>query len=380
MANVLSVYDPLFYAQEGIRELEKALGMASRVYRGHDKAPQQKGSTISIPVPGTFVAQDAPSPAQDVNASEVQMVLNQWKEVKFGLTDKELSFTQDKIIQDHIRPAVYALADVIDQSLTGLYADVPWYQDIAATAGVPDITATRKLMFDNKVPLNDPAMLHWMLDSDMEADFLSNPAFTQWQGSGQAGVEAQLRGTLGRRFNFEFFANQNVKSHTKGTASTPTLAVNNVAGYPKGSTVVNLDAGAVTGTLVKGDSLVFAGHSQRYVVTATATAAGNALNGVQIFPALKAPVADGEVVTVSLDDHSASIAFHRDAFALAMAPLSTLGNELGARIETVTDPITNLSLRSRLYYEGANSKVFVAIDALWGVRTLDPNKAVRARN
>ena len=63
-----------------------------------------------------------------------------------------------------------------------------------------------------------------------------------------------------------------------------------------------------------------------------------------------------------------------------MAPLTEMGNGLGARIATVTDPVSGLSLRSRLFYDGDTSKVFVSIDALWGIKTLDPNLACRLVN
>lgn len=192
MSNNLNLYNPLFYANESLIQLEKALGMANTVHRGYDKEPQQKGSTINISQPSTFVAQDAPSTAQDLNPDNVQISLDHWKEVKFGLSDKELTFTTEKIIQDHIRPATVALADAIDQSLAALYADIPWYYDVAATAGVTDITQTRKILFDNKVPLRDPAMMHWMVDGDMEADLLGQTAFSQQQGAGDQGVATQV--------------------------------------------------------------------------------------------------------------------------------------------------------------------------------------------
>ncbi len=377
MANTLSVYDPIFYAQEGLIQLEKALGMAGRVHRGYDKAPQQKGATISIRSPGAFTALDAPSSAQDIDAGEVQIQLSNWKEVKFALSDKELSAAGEVIIAEHVRPAAVALADSIDQSLCALHADVPWFHDVAATAGVADIIAVRRAMFDNKVPLRDPAMLHWMIDGDMEADLLGQSAFTQWQGSGELGTAAQVSGSLGQRFGFNFFANQNVRSHVAGTLSSTSPLLQGA--HSKGATSVTLDAGTLTGTLKKGDTFVLDGNAQRYAVTADATAASNAIT-VTVTPALVQDYADNAQATVSLDDHAASLAFHRNAFALAMAPLSELGNQLGARIATVTDPITGLALRSRLFYDGNNSKVFVALDALWGVTTLDPNLAVRARN
>ena len=34
--NTLGIYDPLFYAQEALIQLEKALGLAGRVHRGYD--------------------------------------------------------------------------------------------------------------------------------------------------------------------------------------------------------------------------------------------------------------------------------------------------------------------------------------------------------
>lgn len=185
MGNVLSVYDPLFYAQEGLIALEKALGMAGRVYRGYDKSPQQKGSVISISVPSTFAAQDAPSTAQDIKAGEVQIALNFWREVKFALTDKELTFTTEKIINDHIRPAAYALADDIHQKLAALYKLFPFYVVATGPAAVADITASRTVLFNNKVPMDD---LHMMLNGTLEGEFLNLAAFSQASGASDAGV------------------------------------------------------------------------------------------------------------------------------------------------------------------------------------------------
>ena len=67
--NTLSVYNPIFYAQEALLALEKNLGMASLVHRGYDKQPQQRGSVIAIKSPATFSAENAPSSAQDLVAA-----------------------------------------------------------------------------------------------------------------------------------------------------------------------------------------------------------------------------------------------------------------------------------------------------------------------
>ena len=50
----------------------------------------------------------------------VTVTLDQWWGVKFSLTDKELTYTKEQIITEHIRPAAYAVADKIDQSVAAL--------------------------------------------------------------------------------------------------------------------------------------------------------------------------------------------------------------------------------------------------------------------
>lgn len=381
MANTLGVYNPTFYANEALIQLEKALGMAGRVHRGFEEERNSfgLGETINIRKPSTFTAQDAPSTAQDVSTETVAVTLDHWKEVKFKLTDKELAFTGDRIINDHIRPAAYALADDIDQKMTALYKDIPWFHTLNASPGsvVGDLTGPRQVMFDNAVPLG--SNVHYMVDGALEAGFLGNSAFAQWQGAGQEGVATQMRGAMGMRYGFELFANQNVSSHTKGTASTGSLLLNGAVAV--GDTTVNLDAGSVTGTLVAGDTFVIAGNTQRYAVTGTFTASSNAFASVTILPAIVAAAADGTAVTVTLQTTDAeNLAFHKNAFALALAPLPEHGSELGAKVTTIQDPVTGLTIRARIYYVGNSSEVHVALDVLYGFKTLDPNLAVRCQD
>ncbi len=381
MANTLGVYDPIFYANEALIHLWGALGMASRVHLGYSEERKSfgKGQTISIRKPSTFSAVDAPdTTGQDLTTETVNISLDQWKEVKFKLTDQELAFTQDRIIDDHIAPAAYALADNIDQALTSLHTDIPWFYDLSGTPVVADVIGPRKVLFDNNVPIQDSQFMHYMIDGTEEAGFLGLTAFAQAQGAGIEGVNTQLRGTLGMRYGVEIFANQNVKAHTKGTIDDTALEVTGT--NTQGSTTIDLNAvdAGVAGTLVPGDTFSIAGNTQRYAVTALATAAANVFTNVAITPALVQEYSDNDVVTVRADTHEANIMFHRNAFALVIAPLPEIGNELGARVATVSDPVTGLSLRSRIFYEANTSEVRVALDVLYGVKTLDPNLAVVA--
>lgn len=390
MANTLALYDPLFYANEAIIALRKKLGMAARVHRGYDKAPQQKGSTIMINAPANFNVTDVnPSTGgttQDVNPGQTSIVLNKWKEVKFGLTDKELTFTTEKIITDHIEPAAYALANQIDLDLNALVTDVPWIYPSSNPLNVTDITNVRKMLFDNGVDVNGDN-LFWELDSQAEAWLLANSAFTQNQGAGQAGVEAQLSGFLGRRYNFGFFANQNTPLIPMGGDADMTGVAGAAA---KGATTLTITGLGASAVVKIGDVINVAGHSQQYVSMENKTASTGTITSLQIatnnpsVSGLQIATSGSEVVTITgagtaPATKANNVAFHRNAFALAMAPLSTMGNELGARIETVVDPVTGLALRARVFYMPDNSTVKVAIDALYGVKTLDSTRAVRVQ-
>jgi hypothetical protein len=377
MPNVLGPYDPLFYAQEAIAALKLNLRWASRVYRGLDRTPQDRGSIIQITRPATFVAQDAPSTAQDINVSSIDVRLDQWKEVKFALTDKELTFTKEKIIEDHIAPAAYALALDVDTRLAGLAAEVPWFIDVTNPAGVADITAARKSLLLRGVPTD---RLNMIVDPQLESEFLNLPAFSQQQGAGDTGVSTQRTGSIGTKFGFEIAGSNNVRTHVAGVAAD---SVGTLTGaHAAGATVIAFGGVTIGGTFKRGDTFVIAGNTQRYALLNDVVADGTgAVTGAQVSPPLAAGYAGGAAVTFSLMNHVQNLAFHRDFAALAMAPLTTIGRELmGARIETIVDEESGLAIRARMFYVGDQSKVYVALDILYGLRVLNPNMAVVMRD
>lgn len=382
MSNVLANYNPIFYAQKALDYLHNSMGMARTVFMGLDEEykSRQQGDTITVKRPSRFTVQDAPSNAQDLAVETVTMTLAYWREVKFKLTDKEVAIATERIIREHVAPAATELANDIDTKLALLANYVPWFTDLNASPGsvVTDMTAARKVLFDNKVPLADQANMFAMVDGTFEAGLLGNSAFTQYNGAGTTGEQSQIMGSIGKRFGLNWFANQNVQSHVKGTASTGTLAL--VGAHSKFGTTVTLDAVSVTGTLTAGDSFVLAGNSQRYTVLATVTASGNAFPAVAISPPLVQDYADNTVATVSLDDHVMNLAYHRNAFGLVMAKLpDELLRGLGVQVASIQDPVTGLSIRAAIYAVPNSSEVHCKLDVLYGVVALNPNLAMRMR-
>ncbi len=376
MANALGNYDPIFYASESLIWLKKALGMAGRVHRGYDKAPNEKGSVISIRRPHVRTAAAMPiSSGVDLTPDTVTITLDQWYGDLLGLTDKELSATKEQVIQEHIQPMANAVADKIDQTLAVLYRDVPWYVTNTSPCAVADITALQRVMFGNQVP-EDEGQRHLMLSGVQREEFLNLAAFAQSSGAGTAGEQTQMRGSLGIKYGFETFANQNVQTHTAGVCADVAGAL--VGDHAKGVTTLVFDAVSAAGTLKAGDTLVITGNTQRYAVTADATATGGGEITVTITPPLVAIALDNAVVTAVLVSGEQGLAFHRGAFALAMGVLPD--NIPGASVFTAVDPVTGLSIRARHFYVGLEAKQYIGVDALWGVKTLNPNLACRLVN
>lgn len=383
--NKLGFYDPYFYANEALIVLTKRLGLANTVFRGYDSTPQQRGSVINIKGPSTFVATDVNTSTggttQALDTQQVQIKLDQWKEVKFALTDQELTYTKEQIVTDHISPAAYALADAIDQDIASLIKQIPWYENWSDTVGVEDVLKPRMRMFNNKVPLDNMDNVFFMLDGEKEMKLLALQAFAQYQGAGDTGTNTQIFGYVGRRYGMNFFANQNTPALTSGTATDLAAAIDNVSGYTKGATVIHIDGLTASDTFKAGDVLQITGDEQLYAITKDVSVSDTE-SDFEIFPALAQDVADDAVVTFKLPAGSGGtktqcVAYHRNCFALAMAPLTEIGNDLGARIGVVADPVTGLSLRARVWYDADRSTYKVGLDALWGKTVLNPNLACR---
>jgi len=145
-----------------------------------------------------------------------------------------------------------------------------------------------------------------------------------------------------------------------------------------------LDGGTLIETAQIGDTLTIAGDPTVYTLTADMTLAAGA-GTATVYPALRKNHVNNAVVTLTLlnaieeASNLRNLMFHRNAFALAFAPLPTTGDGKGADIATVTDPVSGLSVRARMWYDGDTAKNSVALDVLYGTQVLDPMLATQVR-
>jgi hypothetical protein len=377
VANSLGYFNPVFYAQETLKLLEQNLAMARTVHRGYEgeRGTFERGQYINIPKPSTFTAATAPaSTVQDISTGSVQIELASWEEVTFGVTDKEKAYTGDQIIQRHLQPAAYAIAKSVNASLHALYKDIPWYHDIASTPTVDDVIQPSRILFENGVPSN-PADLFFAVSPAFAASLKGLSAFSQNQGAGAAGIDTQMTGAIGQRYGMQFYEAQQIPTHTKGTSTDVLWEL--VGAHTRGASTIAVDGlTADSATYVAGDTIIIEGNTQRYSITALVTSSGTTAT-VSITPPLVQDYADNADVVPNMDTHVANLAYHRNAFALVMAPLDD--DVPGGQAFTATDPNSGLSVRASIQWNISTKKTLVSLDALWGVKTLDPNMAVRAR-
>lgn len=371
--NTLAAIAPVLL-REGLMALRENAIMIRQCQFDVSEEAAKKGATINVDLPYAIPAQEivigTPNTATPLVPTVVPVTLDNWWEAKFGMSDKDITEVENGIYPMSASEAVKSLANKVDESALALYKDT--YGQVGSAGSAPnavaDLTGSRKTLNAQLAPLGNRTLL---LDVEAEAALLGLDTFHEVDKVGD--TEALREGSMGRKFGFDIHMDQNMPLHTKGTL-TPGAATQTNAEYAVGITSVVLkdSGGSLTGTLVKGDLLKFAGHTQSYVVTALATADANLITAT-LDPALKVIVPESAVVTLT-GSHTVNLGFHRQAFAFVSRPL-VVADGLGSIIEAIVDPISGLTLRIEI--TRANKQIEWSYDILWGVKTIRPELAMR---
>jgi hypothetical protein len=367
MANDLTAVIPKLLAQ-GLLALRENAVTAMTVNRGYEALAGERGSTIDVPIPSAIAAVPvvpgnvAPDPG-DLNPTSVPIVMDKWDEASFQLSDKDQMEVMNGTIPMQASEAIKSLVNSIDQSILNEYKRVFGAHGTPGSTpfvgDTTDVTETRKILQQQLAP-QDPRW--FMVDVDAEANALNLRAFqdASWVGS----AETVTNGTWDRRFGFGWAVNQNLPTHTAGTADDYTVTGANAIG----ATTLAVTSAANNGTFLEGDIIRIAGDDQTYVVTQDELGAPAA--SISIQPALRVATTGAEAITVE-PSHAVNLAYHRDAFALAMRPLTVDHPEAMSQM----DPVSGLSLRLEVVREHKRTRL--SFDALWGVRCVRPELAAR---
>ena len=368
-----TILTPSIIAKEALMQLRNNAVMASLVHRDYSQEfVAGVGNTVTIRKPATFEAQEFNRSTgiqiQDATEGSESVVLDKLLDVSFEVTSEQLTMDIRDFSEQLLIPAMQGFANKIDQYLLGLYNEIPFNYGTAGStpSEISDITGARKILNDNKVPF---ANRNLVIDTAAEDKLLQLATFHEADKVGDDGT-ALREASLGRKFGFNIFMDQNVKKHTKGTLTGDTGTIKVKGAVSAGATQIVIDGTNLIGTLVKGDVIAISGKS--YAVTENATAASNEI-AVKLYPATTEIANDTDVTIIST--HTANLAFHKNAFALVSRPLA-LPRGLSSEQKAIVN-YDGFGLRVIYDYNSQYKKDVISIDMLCGVKTLSPELACR---
>jgi hypothetical protein len=340
---------------------------------------REKGDTIDVPISDAATVSDVtpsntdPAPSE-VAPTKVQISLNKWKKSNFKMTDKDKLEVSEKTgyLPRKVEEALKALANQVNNDLYSAYKGVYGF---AGTPGTTPFTTdeqeaidARKVLNNQLAPMNPRRII---LDPDAEAKALKVPALADMDKVGQN--NARIEGQIGRRLGFDWFMDQLVPRHTSGTL-TGTIVVSGAHTEGDESILLATDAAEAI-ALKEGDIITFATHAQTYVVTADLTVGASSTGTLNIKPGLTEDVAGTTQIAVKAS-HRVNLAFHPDAFALAVrTALDDTSEDSGARTMVMPDPLTGLPLR--LEVRRQHKQTVWEFDILYGFKCVRPELAAR---
>ncbi len=352
---------------QGLLALREMVVMPRFVNRAYENVPGDQYSTIDVPIPSAIAAtavtpSNTPPDDAGIAPTKVSLVLDQWYEAPFFLNDKEMLEVQSGTIPMQASEAIKALANNIDNAILAKYKDIYGY---AGTAGTTPFTSdlsafvnARKVLNEQLAPL-DPRFC--VIDPDAEANALNLRAFQDASYRGDR--QGILRGEIGEKLGSMWAMDQNVPTHTTGGGSGWLV---NQSDHVVGNGTVTIDTGS--GDPAEGDIFTVAGDTQTYVVEAYGS------NVITYAPASKVAWADDAALTFK-GSHTVNLAFHRDAFALAMRPFQGADPMGVGTFRAAVDPVSGLALR--LEVSRQHKRTRFSYDSLYGVQTVRPELAVR---
>jgi hypothetical protein len=402
-------------AKEAVAILENECVMGKLVHRGFEEEFSKKvngyevGETISIRRPTDFTVRDgAVAAVQDVVEGKTTFTVDKQKGVDFKFTSQDLTLQIGDLSERVIKPAMIQLAEQVDRDLMALYKDVPNHVTIPSGGinSFADFALAAERMDTIAVPSTDRSAVlspadYWALLGSQTALYIDSAAKAAYRNA-----------SLGPIGGIDTYMSQNVPSHTYGARTGTDLTDFNGQTYLLGHTwanakdvdfiTIHIDgfASDAAGILKKGDTFTIAdvydvnpvskeplAHLKMFVVKEDVTSASNEAD-VKIWPPiiLEGAQKTCHLSTGTIEDNAVTyqgtastafrqnLFFHKNAFGLVMVPMVSPPGAIDVGRRTYK----GFSVRIIPVYDGINDHSMWRCDILYGTKTIDPRKAVRA--
>ena len=408
--NVLLTDDIIL--KEALFQYKNNLVACKNVYRNLEKKiVNGVGDQISIKKPFRSKSTEGrvlgKSPLVDNSAT---LVISRQRNVglEFTLQDRTLSISQ--FSERYIQPAVGEIATQVDKSILDAAALEAYFMTGTPGNALTHTDAMFAKAHVNNVAIPDDGKRKFMCNEIDGANISDSVSKLFNEGIVKGAIE---KGYMGDLSGFKTYTSQLVPTHTVGNYGGTPLA-NGVT--PQTGSVINTDGWtpSVTGLLKRGDIITFAGvyeinpvtyettgRLQSFVVTQDVDSDGAGLATINISPAINdgtltttdtdgnnvslsayqnvsAPVVDGAAITVMGDANGIyrqNFYWHQNAIGFAMVDLYL--PESASVATRVRDADTGLSLSLTKDYDITNHQEVTRLDALWGVKVLNPELIFR---
>jgi len=410
MSNSVLTVDMI--AAKALALLDNNLVMAKTVDRTYEDEWNSNyngykvGDTISIRRPALYTVRSG-EVAQVQNSVEgkTTLVVDSMKGVDLQFGNKEMTLDIDDFAERFLMSPMIQLANTVDRSLTGLYAQVPQWvgtpgQTIDSWA---DFAKGPQRMDEIAIPEGERRGILSPADRyGLAGAFAVNQVNPAGSIVSDAISAAKIPAPIA---NLETYASQNVQRLTVGTRVATAGAVNgsgqvttyaltkdtNTQSFP----VKSFAAGA---TIAAGEVFTIDDvydvnpvtkqtlpYLKQFVVMEAKTLDGSGEGSITISPPLITSGAYQTVSAAPLDSagmdflgtastaYTQNMLYHKRAFALAVVPLEMPA----AAVVKSRKSYKGLSARLIQAYDATNNTEFWRFDILYGVKCVDPRLAVR---
>lgn len=399
MANSLLTDDIIL--KEALSVLHQKLNFIPNIGLQYDnsfaKTGAKIGSSLRIRMPNEYtVRSGAVMSVNDTTERSETLTVGTQKGVDMKFSSVERTMDLDSFSSLHIAPAMSVLAAVIEADALTMRNDVWNFIDgVDSDNNHSNIQKARAELTKNLAPESQRCMIH---TPDSVTGVIASAA-TYFHDA--KAVSRQYReGMLGRQGGFDHYENTLIADHTTGTAGEGDSGYNvNGAQSADATAIANgyqtLTVNAGSTTFAAGDVITIAGVYRVHPETKTATsdlqkfvvraAAGPTATSLSIQPAIitsgarqnvSAAAANGAAVNKvgggASADWQESLAFHKDAFAIAFADLEMLDGVKGSR-----QVLDGISMRIQSGADLVNDQNLTRLDVYYGYKTVRPQLAVR---
>jgi hypothetical protein len=321
------------------------------------------------PTVGTITPSMTLPEGTDQTVDNKTLVINQTASVKIPWTGEEIKHLRngagyETVYGDMVAQAIRVIANQIESYTWGVVR--AGASRAFGTAGTTpfatnfnEVAEIRQILVDNGMPIDGQTSLVLNTTAGTRLRNLAN-----LQQVYAAGNDTLLRqGTLLNLQGLMMKESAAPVSVAKGTGASYT---SNTAGYAVGSTNITLITG--TGTVLAGDTVTFAGDTNRYVVSVGLSAPGVLTLAA---PGLRQPLGASAVAMTVGNNATANVALHKAAAEVVIRPYALPeGGDAAVDQMTIVDPNSGLSFDISAY-KGYKKSMF-DISCVYDARVWKP--------